>query len=74
MRVAAKLHWFHTACTFLVSYLFVHPKRGKEALYDTVSLLKLKTLPIVLFTTVGNLTFISMTALILYVILTFYEN
>lgn len=40
MRVAAKLHWFHTACTSLVCYLFVHQKRGKEALNDAVSILK----------------------------------
>lgn len=40
MRVEGKLHWFHTACTTLFTYLFVHSKRGKEALQDKVSLLK----------------------------------
>jgi transposase len=40
MRVAGKLHWFHTACTTLFTYLFVHTKRGKEALQDQASLLK----------------------------------
>ncbi len=40
MRVAAKLHWFHTACTSLFCYLFVHAKRGKIALEDTPSVLK----------------------------------
>jgi transposase len=39
MRVAAKLHWFHTASTHLFTYLFVHAKRGKDALTDSVSLL-----------------------------------
>jgi transposase len=32
MRVKQKLHWFHVACTGLFTYLFVHAKRGKEAL------------------------------------------
>jgi transposase len=40
MRVAGKLHWFHTACTSLATYLFVHTKRGEEALQDPLSLLK----------------------------------
>ena len=40
MRVAAKLHWFHTACTTLFCYLFVHAKRGKVALEDAHSVLK----------------------------------
>ena len=40
MRVEGKLHWFHTACTVLFTYLFVHPKRGKEALLSAESLLK----------------------------------
>jgi len=40
MRVEGKLHWFHTACTTLVCYLFVHAKRGKEALLDATSVLK----------------------------------
>jgi transposase len=40
MRVEGKLHWFHTACTVLFTYLFVHPKRGKEALDSEASLIK----------------------------------
>jgi transposase len=48
MRVEGKLHWFHTACmvtelcrsTKLFTYLFVHKKRGKEALEDEKSLIK----------------------------------
>ena len=40
MRVAGKLQWFHTACTTTLSYLFVHAKRGKEALRDSKSVIK----------------------------------
>lgn len=40
MRVEGKLHWFHTACTVLFTYLFVHANRGKKALESEVSLLK----------------------------------
>ena len=40
MRTAGKLHWLHTACTYLLCYLYVHPKRGKEALLDSPSVLK----------------------------------
>lgn len=40
MRVEKKLHWFHVASTALFTYLFVHKKRGKEALESEVSLLK----------------------------------
>ncbi len=40
MRVEGKLHWFHTACNASFCYLFVHTKRGKEALTDTKSVLK----------------------------------
>jgi transposase len=40
MRVEGKLHWFHTACTGLLCYLFVHKKRGKQALRADESLLK----------------------------------
>lgn len=40
MRVEGKLHWFHTACNAAFCYLFVHTKRGKEALTDTKSVLK----------------------------------
>jgi transposase len=39
-RVANKLQWFHTACTDLFSYLFVHEKRGKEALKSEQSVIK----------------------------------
>jgi transposase len=40
MRVEGKLHWFHTASTTLFTYLFVHAKRGKEALNSSYSLIK----------------------------------
>jgi transposase len=40
MRVEGKLHWFHVASTSLFTYLFVHAKRGKQALDSTFSLLK----------------------------------
>lgn len=40
MRVEGKLHWFHTASTIWFTYLFVHAKRGKEALRSAVSVLK----------------------------------
>lgn len=39
MRVAGKLHWLHTACNKVFTYLFVHPKRGKKALDDEASIL-----------------------------------
>ena len=40
MRVAGKLHWFHTACNEDYCYLYMHPKRGKEALEAPESVLK----------------------------------
>lgn len=40
MRVAGKLHWFHTASTQRFTYLFVHAHRGREALESQASLLK----------------------------------
>ncbi|MCW5920732.1 MAG: IS66 family transposase [Saprospiraceae bacterium] len=40
MRVEKKLHWFHVASTALFTHLFVHKKRGKEALESEASLLK----------------------------------
>jgi transposase len=40
MRVEGKLNWFHTASTALFTYLFVHAKRGKEALNSTSSVIK----------------------------------
>lgn len=39
-RVANKLPWFDTACTELYSYLFVHEKRGTEALDRRQSVIK----------------------------------
>lgn len=39
VRVSGKLHWLHTVSNKHFTYLFVHPKRGKEALLDEVSLL-----------------------------------
>lgn len=40
MRVEKKLHWFHVASTSCFTYLFVHKKRGREALDSEDSLLK----------------------------------
>lgn len=40
MRVEKKLHWFHVASTAWFTYLFVHKKRGREALESEESLLK----------------------------------
>jgi transposase len=40
MRVQGQLQWFHTASTLLFTYLFVHPKRGKQALESSYSLIK----------------------------------
>ena len=40
MRVEKKLHWFHVASTSSFTYLFVHKKRGREALDCDDSLLK----------------------------------
>lgn len=37
LRVAGKLHWVHVACTVLLTYLFVHPKRGKKAIESAQS-------------------------------------
>jgi transposase len=39
MRVEGKLHWFHVASTLLFTYLFVHAKRGKEALCSAASVI-----------------------------------
>ena len=39
LRVEGKLHWLHTCCNRLFTYLFVHAKRGKKALLDSPSLL-----------------------------------
>lgn len=40
MRVEKSLHWFHVASTAWFTYLFVHKKRGREALDSKDSLLK----------------------------------
>jgi transposase len=40
MRVAKELHWFHVASTSRLTYMFVHKKRGREALESEDSLLK----------------------------------
>lgn len=39
LRAAGNLHWLHGASTALLSYFFVHPKRGKDALCSEASLL-----------------------------------
>jgi len=39
LRVSGKLHWLHTATTLLYTYLFVHEKRGGEALKSNKSIL-----------------------------------
>jgi transposase len=38
-RVAGKLHWLHVAATQALTYLFVHPNRGQEALESDASIL-----------------------------------
>ena len=40
LRCQGRLHWLHVASTSLFTYLFVHPKRGKEALESKSSILK----------------------------------
>ncbi len=39
LRVAGSLHWLHTCCNGLFTYLFVHKHRGMEALQDAASIL-----------------------------------
>jgi transposase len=39
LRAAGKLHWLHGASSSQLSYFFVHPKRGKDALWSEASLL-----------------------------------
>lgn len=34
MRVAGRLHWLHTACTNDYTFLFIHQRRGKQALEE----------------------------------------
>lgn len=40
IRVEGKTQWLHTACSVQYTYLFVHAKRGKEALQSASSLIK----------------------------------
>lgn len=40
VRCQGRLHWLHVASTSLFTYLFVHPKRGKEAMESEQSILK----------------------------------
>ena len=40
MRVEKSLHWFHVASTSLYTHLFVHKKRGRQALESEDSVLK----------------------------------
>ncbi len=40
LRVEGKLHWLHTVSTDTLTYLFVHNKRGAEALNSDASVLK----------------------------------
>jgi transposase len=37
LRAGGKLQWLHVACTALWTYLFVHPKRGQDALKSAQS-------------------------------------
>jgi transposase len=39
LRTAGKLQWLHTATTLLYTYLFVHEKRGSEAIQSNKSVL-----------------------------------
>jgi len=39
VRVAGKLHWLHVFSSLLYTFFFVHAKRGKKALEDTMSIL-----------------------------------
>lgn len=40
LRIDGKLQWLHTACNELYTHLFVHEKRGEEALRSADSVLK----------------------------------
>ena len=39
VRVAGKLHWLHVFSSVLFTFFFVHARRGKKALEDSMSLL-----------------------------------
>ncbi len=40
LQIGGKLQWLHTACNDLYTHLFVHEKRGEEALRSEASVLK----------------------------------
>ncbi len=40
IRVGGKLHWLHTASTSTYTHLFIHEKRGKDALESEASIIK----------------------------------
>ena len=40
LRVAGRLRWLHTAGNSLYTHLFVHPRRGGDALRNATSVLK----------------------------------
>lgn len=40
IRVSGHLRWLHVSCSALMTYLFVHPKRGREALESAQSVFK----------------------------------
>ena len=42
LRTAGKLHWLHVACTTLFTFLYIHPKRGKEAMNEAEILTQVK--------------------------------
>lgn len=39
LKINKTLHWLHTACNAVFTYLFVHEKRGKKAHTDNISIL-----------------------------------